>query len=102
NVPLVDAKSFAVEIRMECYKPYTASGPISPGQNVVINAALSPLVQPTTTKSPLSVVPVIAALSHWVAIGCPDEKTVRPKKRIIFLFFPEFKKLRSLNCWDGG
>ncbi|MGB9177583.1 MAG: PEGA domain-containing protein [Methanoregula sp.] len=63
NVPLVDAKSFAVEIRMEGYQPYTASGSISPGQNVVINAALAPLVQPTTTKSPLSVLPVIAALS---------------------------------------
>jgi hypothetical protein len=63
NVPIDTAKTYAVEIKMEGYKPYTAQGTISPGQNVVINAALTPLVQPTTTQSPLSLAPVIAALS---------------------------------------
>jgi hypothetical protein len=63
NVPIDATKNYAVEIRLEGYNPYTAQGAISPGQNVVINAALTPLVQPTTTQSPLSLVPVIAALS---------------------------------------
>jgi hypothetical protein len=63
NVPIDTTKNYAVEIRMEGYKPYTAQGAISPGQNVVINAALTPMVVPTTTQSPLSLVTVVAALS---------------------------------------
>ena len=63
NVPIDSTKNYAVEIRMEGYTPYTAQGSISPGQNVVINAALTPMVVPTTTQSPLSLVTVVAALS---------------------------------------
>ena len=62
NVPVDATKTYSIELRMEGYKPYTDSGSISPGQNVVINAALTPL-PPPTTKSPLSLIPVIAALS---------------------------------------
>jgi len=62
NVPIDTAKTYTVEIRMDGYKPYTSSGTISPGQNVVINAALAPLTQPTT-KSSLSLVPIVAALT---------------------------------------
>jgi small neutral amino acid transporter SnatA (MarC family) len=47
---------------MEGYKPYTSSGSISPGQNVVIDAALTPLAQPTTA-SPVSLMTIIVALS---------------------------------------
>jgi hypothetical protein len=62
NVPIDTTKTYTIEIRLEGYKPYTSSGSITSGQNVVINAALSPVVQPTT-KSPLSLVPIVAALS---------------------------------------
>jgi hypothetical protein len=65
NVPIDTAKTYTVDIRMDGYKSYTSSGTISPGQNVVINAALTPLTatpQPTAT-SPLSPMPVLGALS---------------------------------------
>jgi len=62
NVPIDATKTYTVEIRMEGYKTYTISGSISPGQNVVIDAALTPL-PPPTTKSPLSLIPIVAALS---------------------------------------
>ena len=50
NVPIDATKTYTIELRLEGYKPYTDSGSISPGQNVVINAALTPLVQPTPTS----------------------------------------------------
>jgi len=50
NVPIDATKAYTIELRLEGYKPYTDSGSISPGQNVVINAALTPLVQPTPTS----------------------------------------------------
>jgi hypothetical protein len=62
NVPIDATKTYTIEIRMQGYKSYTDSGSISPGQTVVINAALTPLAQPTT-KSPLSLMPIVAALS---------------------------------------
>ncbi len=62
NMPIDTSKTYTVEIRLQGYNSYTASGVLKPGQNVVINAALTPLVQPTT-QTPLSLVPVIAALS---------------------------------------
>jgi hypothetical protein len=62
NVPIDATKTYNIEIRMVGYKTYTSSGSISPGQNVVIDAALTPLAQPTT-KSPLSLIPIVAALS---------------------------------------
>ena len=62
NVPIDATKTYSIELRLEGYKPYTDSGSISPGQNIVINAALTPL-PPTTTKSPLSLLPLAAALS---------------------------------------
>jgi len=49
NVPIDVTKTYTIEIRMAGYKPYTNSGSISPGQNIVINAALTPLGQPTPT-----------------------------------------------------
>ena len=63
NVPLDAAKTYTVEIKMEGYKPYTSSGTVSPGQNVVINAALTKLPAPAPTKSPLSPIPIVGALS---------------------------------------
>jgi hypothetical protein len=62
NVPIDATKTYSIELRLEGYKPYTSSGSVSPGQNVVIDAALTPLAQPTT-KSPLSLMPIVAALS---------------------------------------
>jgi len=62
NVPIAETKTYSIELRLEGYKPYTSSGSVSPGQNVVIDAALTPLAQPTT-KSPLSLMPIMAALS---------------------------------------
>jgi hypothetical protein len=62
NVPIDATKTYSIELRMEGYKTYTDSGSISPGQTVVINAALTPLPQ-QTTKSPLSLMPIVAALS---------------------------------------
>jgi len=62
NVPIDATKTYTIEIRMQGYKSYTDSGSISPGQTVVINAALTPLAQPTT-KSPLSLMPIVAAIS---------------------------------------
>jgi hypothetical protein len=65
NVPIDTAKTYTVDIRLDGYKSYTSSGTISPGQNVVINAALTPLTatpQPTAT-SPLSPMPILGALS---------------------------------------
>jgi hypothetical protein len=62
NIPVDPTKTYSVEIRLTGYTPYTASGVIKPGQNVVINAALSPLVPPTTV-TPLSLGTVLAALS---------------------------------------
>ncbi len=62
NVPIDATKTYSIELRLEGYKTYTDSGSISPGQNVVINAALSPL-PPPTTKSPLSLMPIVGALS---------------------------------------
>jgi len=63
NMPIDATKTYTVELRLEGYKSYTTSGSISPGQNVVINTALTPLPPPTTAKSPLSLVPIVAALS---------------------------------------
>jgi hypothetical protein len=62
NVPIAATKTYSIELRLEGYKPYTDSGSVSPGQNVVINAALTPVAQPTTA-SPLSLMPIVAALS---------------------------------------
>ena len=62
NIPIDATKTYTIELRLEGYKPYTDSGSISAGQNVVINAALTPL-PPPTTKSPLSLVPMVTALS---------------------------------------
>ena len=62
NMPIDATKSYTVELRLEGYKPYTSSGSISPGQNVVINTALTPL-PPPTTASPLSLIPIVASLS---------------------------------------
>jgi hypothetical protein len=62
NVPIDAAKTYTVDIKLEGYKPYTSSGTISPGQNVVINAALTKSAQPTPTKSPLSPIPIVGAL----------------------------------------
>jgi hypothetical protein len=62
NVPIAETKTYSIELRLEGYKPYTSSGSVSPGQNVVIDAALTPLAQPTT-KSPLSLMPIVASLS---------------------------------------
>ena len=61
NIPIDATKTYTIEIRMQGYKSYTDSGSISPGQTVVINAALTPLPQ-QTTKSPLSLMPIVAAL----------------------------------------
>jgi hypothetical protein len=62
NVPIAATKTYSIELRLEGYKTYTDSGSVSPGQNVVINAALTPVAQPTT-KSPLSLMTIMAALS---------------------------------------
>jgi len=62
NVPVDATKTYSIELRLEGYKTYTDSGSISPGQSVVVNAALTPL-PPPTTKSPLSLIPIVAALS---------------------------------------
>jgi len=62
NVPIAETKTYSIELRLEGYKTYTDSGSISPGQNVVIDAALTPLAQPTTA-SPVSLMPIVAALS---------------------------------------
>jgi hypothetical protein len=63
NVPIDATKTYTVDIKLEGYKPYTTSGSISAGQNVVINAALTKSAQPTpTTKSPLSPIPILGAL----------------------------------------
>jgi hypothetical protein len=61
NVPIDATKTYTVELRLQGYKTYTNSGSISPGQNVVINAALTPL-PPPTTASPVSLMPIVAAL----------------------------------------
>lgn len=65
NVPIDTSRNYSVEIRLTGYTSYTASGVLKDGQNVVINAALTPLVTPTlvppTTATPLSLVPVVAA-----------------------------------------
>ena len=62
NIPIDATKTYTIELRMEGYKSYTDSGSISPGQTVVINAALTPLAQPTTA-SPVSLLTIVAALS---------------------------------------
>lgn len=67
NVPIDTAMTYNVEIRLAGYNSYTASGALKSGQNVVINAALTPLVPPTTA-TPLSPVPVAAALSAMGAL----------------------------------
>jgi hypothetical protein len=61
TVPIDATKTYSIELRLAGYKTFTDSGSISPGQNVVINAALTPL-PPTTTASPLSLMPIVAAL----------------------------------------
>jgi hypothetical protein len=62
NVPIEATKTYSIELRLAGYKTYTDSGSISPGQNVVINAALTPL-PPPTTASPVSLMPIVTALS---------------------------------------
>ena len=62
NVPIDATKTYTIELRLPGYKTYTDSGSISPGQNIVINAALTPL-PPPTTASPVSLMPIVAALS---------------------------------------
>jgi hypothetical protein len=62
NVAIDAAKTYTVDIKLEGYKPYTSSGSISPGQNVVINAALTKLPAPTPTQSPLSPITIVGAL----------------------------------------
>jgi hypothetical protein len=62
TVPIDATKTYTIELRLAGYKTFTDSGSISPGQTVVINAALTPLPSPTT-KSPLSLIPIVAALA---------------------------------------
>ena len=77
NVPIDATKTYTIEIRMEGYKPYTSSGSISPGQNVVIDAALTPLAQPTTEIPCLSDDDHCSPLSYGFSIRSPDEKAMR-------------------------
>ncbi len=50
-----------VKIALDGYTPYTSTVQISAGQSLQINAALSPIPTPTTTKSPAS--PLVAVLA---------------------------------------
>jgi hypothetical protein len=46
NVPIDTTQTYTVTIKMTGYESYTTSGKISPGQNIQINAALTPSSQP--------------------------------------------------------
>ncbi len=61
NVPVDPLKTYSIEIRMAGYNPYSTTGALKAGQNVVINTVLTPLVPPTTA-SPLSPFTVVSAL----------------------------------------
>jgi hypothetical protein len=51
NVPIDTTQAYTVTIKLTGYEPYSASGKISPGQNVQINAALTPSAQPAPAES---------------------------------------------------
>jgi hypothetical protein len=49
NVPIDTQQAYTVTIKLTGYETYTTSGKISPGQNIQINAALTPSSQPAPT-----------------------------------------------------
>jgi hypothetical protein len=55
--------TYAVEIRLDGYTPYSTTGQVVAGQNIRITASLAPVATPTPTKSPLTPVIAIMALT---------------------------------------
>ena len=49
NVPIDATKTYTVTIKLTGYEPYSSSGKISPGQDIQVNAALTPSSQPAPT-----------------------------------------------------
>jgi hypothetical protein len=54
--------SYAVEIRLDGYTPYSTTGQVVAGQNIRVAASLAPVATPTTTKAPLTPFFAIMAL----------------------------------------
>lgn len=53
--------TYAVEIQLDGYTPYTTTGQVVAGQNIRIAASLAPVATPTTTKAPVS--PLLAVMA---------------------------------------
>jgi hypothetical protein len=62
NVQIDPTQTYTVTIKLDGYTPYTTSGKLTPGQSIQINAALTPVVTQTPTKSPISPLSVLSAL----------------------------------------
>ncbi len=60
NVPIDTTQTYTVSIKMDGYQPYSTSGKIIAGQNIQVNAALTPVQPPT----PSGGIP-----STWYIIG---------------------------------
>jgi hypothetical protein len=71
NVPIDASQAYTVSIQLEGYQPYTTSGKISAGQNIQINAALTPVSSstPSGINSTWLIVGAIAVICVIVVIA---------------------------------
>jgi hypothetical protein len=68
--------TYAIQITLDGYTPYSTTGQVSAGQNVRVSASLAPVTTPTpTSKAPASLVPVL------VSLGAAGIVTMRMVKR---------------------
>jgi hypothetical protein len=72
-------------VKMEGYNPYTTTVTLTAGQSVQINAALSPITQPTTAVPATPAIPttliVAGGIIVVVIIGIIAYVLTRPKKQ---------------------
>jgi hypothetical protein len=54
--------TYAVEIRLDGYTPYSTTGQVVAGQNIRITASLAPVAAPTPTETPMTPIYAIMAL----------------------------------------
>ena len=68
NVPIDATQAYTVTIKLTGYEPYSSSGKISPGQNIQINAALTPSSQPAPTGGSSTIWYIIGGIGIVAAI----------------------------------
>jgi hypothetical protein len=81
SFPNVSAGTYTLELKLANYNPYVTTGTITTGQNIMVNAALSPIAKPTpTTKTPFSPFLVVGATGAAALFLCMAGKNRKDDK----------------------